>query len=272
MKTDVIAPYSTAASASNVMRWRADSMAMHRPSQGMRPSPARGSRTSGADLVQQRLGVERVEPEPAGDLLARRLRPLTEELRQQLAGLRVAPPVLADLADQVRAQLRRPDPGAEVVRRVETGVHVGEVVVTPVADPRRFGQIALVEVGVAAVAGEARPEVELEPELRLVAAIEQRLEERRRLRVLPRLLRRQAEVLLVPLRLARDRLDDVRVDLRQRVVARDAAEDVGQRRVTPGVVQRVPGFVQERLIVVQATLRARDQVHDLRRVARDHAG
>src|SRR5262249_9307307 len=37
------------------------------------------------------------------------------------------------------------------------------------------------------------------------------------------------------------------------------------------VVQRVAGLVQERLVVVQAALRPRDQVDDARRVARDHA-
>ena len=36
-------------------------------------------------------------------------------------------------------------------------------------------------------------------------------------------------------------------------------------------MQRVPGLVQERLVVVQAALRARDQVDDLRRIRRDHA-
>ena len=45
----------------------------------------------------------------------------------------------------------------------------------------------------------------------------------------------------------------------------------GSVRVAAGVVQRVPGLVQERLVVVQAALRARDQMHDLRRIARDHA-
>ena len=76
----------------------------------------------------------------------------------------------------------------------------------------------------------------------------------------------------VPARLARDRLDDVRVDLRQRVVAGEAAERVRQRRVAARVVERVAGLVQERLVVVQPTLRARDQVDDLRRIGRDHAG
>ena len=76
----------------------------------------------------------------------------------------------------------------------------------------------------------------------------------------------------VPARLARDRLDDVRVDLRQRVVAREAAERVRQRRVAARVVERVAGLVQERLVVVQPALRARDQVDDRRRVGRDHAG
>ena len=66
----------------------------------------------------------------------------------------------------------------------------------------------------------------------------------------------------VPPGLARDRLDDVGVDLGQRVVARDPAEGVRQRRVDAAVMKRVAGLVQERLVVVQPALRARDQVDD----------
>ena len=76
----------------------------------------------------------------------------------------------------------------------------------------------------------------------------------------------------VPARLARDRLDDVRVDLGQRVIARDPAERDRKRRVDAAVMQRMAGLVQERLVVVQAALRPRDQMDDVRRVARDHAG
>ena len=50
------------------------------------------------------------------------------------------------------------------------------------------------------------------------------------------------------------------------------AERERQPRVDAGVVQRVAGLVHERLVVGEAALRARDQVHDLRRVRRDHAG
>ena len=83
---------------------------------------------------------------------------------------------------------------------------------------------------------------------------------------------RETEVLLVPLGLAGDRLDDVGVDLGQRVVAGNPAEHIRQLRVAAGVVQRMARLVEERLIVVEAALGACDQVHDLRWVARDHAG
>src|SRR5882762_10957902 len=111
---------------------------------GMRRSPLRGSSGGsigelGADLVQERLRVERVEAEPARDLLACRLRALEKQIGEKLARLRVPPPVLAHLARQVLAQLRRTDPGAQVVGRVEACVHVREVVVLPVADARRVG-------------------------------------------------------------------------------------------------------------------------------------
>ena len=75
----------------------------------------------------------------------------------------------------------------------------------------------------------------------------------------------------VPAGLARDRLDDVGVDLGQGVVAREAPEGVRQRRVAARVVERVPGLVQERLVVVQPALRPRDQVDDGRRIGGDHA-
>ena len=172
----------------------------------------------------------------------------------------------------MRAQLRGADPRAQVVGRVEARIHVGEVRVGAIPDTGRLGQQLFVDAGIAAVGREARPEVELVPELRLVPAEEERLQERRRLGVLPRFLGRQAEVALMPLRLARDRLDDVAVDLRERVVARDAPEGVRQRRIAAPVMQRVTDLVQERLVVVQASLGARDQMHDGRRVARDHAG
>src|SRR5262245_35902844 len=87
------------------------------------------------DLAEERRGVERVVAEAGGDLLARELRPLAEEIGEQLAGLRVAPPVLVDGVDQVPTQLRRANPRAQVIGRVEARVHVGEVAVAAVADP-----------------------------------------------------------------------------------------------------------------------------------------
>src|SRR5690348_5073089 len=89
------------------------------------------------ELSHERRRVERLVAEAGGSLLAGRLRPLGEERAQHLAGLRTAPPVLADLVDQVRAQLRVANPRTQVVRRVEAGVHVCEVAVTRIADARR---------------------------------------------------------------------------------------------------------------------------------------
>src|SRR4051794_29099071 len=60
-----------------------------------------------ADLAEQRLRVERVESQSGSNLLTRRLRPLVEQPPQQVAGLRIPPPVFADFADEVVAQLRR---------------------------------------------------------------------------------------------------------------------------------------------------------------------
>ena len=56
------------------------------------------------------------------------------------------------------------------------------------------------------------------------------------------------------------------------MVARDTAKDIRELRVAARVVQRVARLVEERLIVVKTALCARDLVHDLRWVARDHAG
>ncbi len=56
------------------------------------------------------------------------------------------------------------------------------------------------------------------------------------------------------------------------MVAREVPERVRQVRVAVAVVERVTGLVEERLVVVQAALRAGDQVDDLRRVGGDHAG
>src|ERR671938_1805683 len=140
-------------------------------------SPGSGS----VQLVDERLGVEGVVAETGRDLLARGPRALEEEPAQKLAGLRAPPPVLADLAHEVRAELRRADPGAQVVRRVEAGVHVREEPVRAVAQAGRGAQELRVAVGRAAVLAEPRPEAELEAELRDVAVEEEPLEEDRRL-------------------------------------------------------------------------------------------
>src|SRR5947209_9390820 len=59
------------------------------------------------EIRHERARVERVEAEARGDLLARRLRPLCEQVAQDLARLRSPPPVLAHLAHAQRAQQRR---------------------------------------------------------------------------------------------------------------------------------------------------------------------
>ena len=89
----------------------------------------------------------------------------------------LAPPVLADLVDQVRAKLRVPDPGAEIVGRVEAGIHVGEVAVGRVANARRGGQPLGVVVARQAGLVEVGPEVDLELKLRRVAPKQEGLEE-----------------------------------------------------------------------------------------------
>jgi hypothetical protein len=109
-------------------------------------------------------------------------------------------------------------------------------------------------------------------ELGRVAAEEEHVEKERRLGALFGSVPAEAEMLLVPARLACNGLEQERVDLRQRVVARQAAERVRKGGVAARVVERVPRLVQEPLVIVEATLGARDQVHDLRRVRGDHAG
>ncbi len=81
----------------------------------------------------------------------------------------------------------------------------------------------------------------------------------------------ETEVLRVPARLSAHGLDEEGVDLGERVVARQSAEGVRKRRVAASVVERVPGLVQEPLVVVQPALRAGDEMNDPRRVGRDHA-
>ena len=76
----------------------------------------------------------------------------------------------------------------------------------------------------------------------------------------------------VPFRLARDRLEDERVDLGKGVVAREVPEGVRKIRVAAGVVECVTRLVEEGLVVVQAPLGARDQMDDVRRVGGDHTG
>ena len=104
----------------------------------------------------------------------------------------------------------------------------------------------------AAVVREARPEPELVLQLGDVPSIEERLEERSapRSRV-PRRRRGRSSERAIPV--ARDRLEDVRVDLGQRVVARDAPEGVrerlGRRRR-----RSMSCLVEERLVVVQPSL------------------
>src|SRR5439155_6831552 len=194
-----------------------------------------------------------------------------EQRAQVPAGLLPAPPVVTHLGPKEGTELSRADPGSEIVSRVEAGVHVREEVLRRIGDAGRVGPALRVAVRRAAVIGEAGPEGELVAELRGVAAEEERLEEGGRLGVQLSLVVREAEVLGVPRRLARDGLDDVRVDLRQRVVAGELAEGVGQRRVAAGVVERVAGLVQEGLVVVQAALSTRDEVDDRGRVRGDHA-
>ncbi len=64
----------------------------------MGPAAGQCTELRRADLVQQRPAVERIEPEPRGDLLARRLRPFAEQIAEQITGLLAAPPVRTDLA------------------------------------------------------------------------------------------------------------------------------------------------------------------------------
>ena len=75
----------------------------------------------------------------------------------------------------------------------------------------------------------------------------------------------------VPAGLVRERLDEERVDLGQRVVSREPPERVRKPWVAPGVVQGVTGLVQERLVVGEAALGAGDQVDDAGRVGGDDA-
>ena len=63
----------------------------------------------------------------------------------------------------------------------------------------------------------------------------------------------------VPARLPRDRVEQERVDLGEGMVAREPTEREGQSRIAARVVERVPRLVEERLVVVEAALRAGDR-------------
>src|SRR6516225_8732375 len=104
------------------------------------------SLASGAELVEQRSGIERVEADALGDLFARGPGPLEEELAEELARCSVAPPLDPHSLDEVTAELGRADPGTQVVRRVKTRVHVGEVGARAVVDPGGGSQPLLVAV------------------------------------------------------------------------------------------------------------------------------
>src|SRR5207253_10142985 len=106
----------------------------------------------------QRANVERVVADALGDLLARRLGALEEQAAPELAGLRASPPVLSHVLYQVLAELGGADPGAQVVRRIEARVHVGEVALPAVAKAGRLGQPVGVALRRAAVRREPRPE------------------------------------------------------------------------------------------------------------------
>ena len=73
-------------------------------------------------------------------------------------------------------------------------------------------------------------------------------------------------MLRVPGGLLSDRVEEEGVDLGERVVAREPAEREREPGVAARVVQRMSRLVQERLVVVQPSLRARDQVDDTRRI------
>ena len=172
---------------------------------------------------------------------------------------------------QVGAHLRRPDPRTQVVGRVEAVVHVGEIPVAAVAESARRRDERLVVGRVLGRVLEVAPEPELVAQLRGVAAEEEGVEKARRVGAVLRLVAREPEVLGMPARLVRERLDEERVDLGERVVAGKPPERVRQLRVAARVVEGVTGLVQERLVVGQATLGARDQMHDARRIGCDHA-
>src|SRR5256886_15241325 len=90
-----------------------------------RCSPARSARGSlcggsdGAELAEQRPGVERVEPAPPRDFLARRPRAFREERPPPLAGLLPLPPGSADVGLEVGAEVVRADPRAQGVLPVD---------------------------------------------------------------------------------------------------------------------------------------------------------
>src|ERR671925_1625151 len=84
---------------------------------------------------------------------------------------------------------------------------------------------------------EVGPEAELKLQLCRVAAEQKPFEEDRAVCVRACGLVVEAEMLRMPRRFARDRLADVRVDLRQRVIAPDPPERVRKPRVAARVMQ-----------------------------------
>ena len=222
-----------------------------------------------SELVQQRRRVQRVGAEPLGDLLARGPRPSRKSSRRRSPVSGRRHDVLADFGEQVLPELGRPNPGAQVVGRVEARIHVRG------SSPPGSGSRSPPSVAPNSRSRSLRPpgkrhqELELELELRGVAT-ESRPPGTWSPRRSPTLLVGEAEVLGVPARLSRDRLDDVRVDL----VDRGRGRSCERCRAAPGRSRRSgarapprPGTPGSR-----AGRPARDQVDEVRRIRRDHAG
>src|SRR2546430_13746871 len=79
--------------------------------------------------------------------------------------------VLAELPQQIRPELRRANPRAQVVRGVEARVHVRKVRVGPVGDAGRAGQLLRVAVRRAAVARSEEHTSELQSQSNLVCRL-----------------------------------------------------------------------------------------------------
>src|SRR5439155_24911327 len=91
--------------------------------------------------------VEWVKAEPPRDFLGRGPCALGEQPAQDLARPGVPPPVPAHLATEVRLELRRADPGSQVVGRVKAGVHVRQVSALVVAETGWLGEQRRVVAG-----------------------------------------------------------------------------------------------------------------------------